>query len=240
MDSTLLAAIIGAIVFIAIAVAGWAVRRAREQRERAGVRLRLRVECAQNISALTEFWRQVDSSQYFQYQTGYSPEEIAFHKRRRLASVPLPAWSHLMWERQAEAARLDLNQEELEHAPRLHTDLDTFSEMRGKLQEALATDANSRLSRDFDDWMQEKARGRAPRTSMPSPPRTPPRPKRPPKPNVPRETARMPPSMPNMPSSRPTMPRTPTVSLWMKTPPNVLAPLARRERRGPPLGACRG
>src|SRR5262249_23537333 len=160
MDS-IFAAIIGAIVLIGLAIAGWAARRVREQRDKRGVRLRLRVECAENIKTLNEFWQQVDSSQFWVQGTGYSHEEIEFHKRRRLASVPLPAWSHLMWERQAEAARLDLSEEEFENALRLHTDLDMFSDMRAKLQEALATDTNSKLSRDFDDWMLQKARGRA-------------------------------------------------------------------------------
>lgn len=101
-------------------VLGWGLNwwqgQAQGRRVRRGVRQLLRLECAQNSKVLKEFWQKVVGARNFVPGAGYAPDELEFHKRQRLASVPLSAWGHLMWESQAGLLATALSETEIEHA----------------------------------------------------------------------------------------------------------------------------
>lgn len=160
MNDTLLGALIGVIGVLLGTGLGWGLNiwqgQAHDRQARRGVRLLLRLECAQNLDLLNEFWRQVESTEYQVAGVAYSPEEREFHKRQRLASVPLPAWGHLMWESQAGLMAAALSQGEIQAAYRLHTDLDTFAAMRSKIQEMLAEEDGRRIATSFNEWIRQR------------------------------------------------------------------------------------
>ncbi len=157
MNDTLLGAIIGVggvlLGVVLTSAVNWRQGRAREQQERRGVRLLLRLESAQNLQALSEFWDKVVSTTFWEIGVGYSPEEEEFHNRQRLATVPMPVWGHLMWESQAGLMAMALYPTEIERVYRLHTDLEMFSAMRAKLQEAFDTPEGKQLAAGYAEWM---------------------------------------------------------------------------------------
>lgn len=160
MNDTLLGALIGASATLlgvtGAAGIGWVQGRARELKQRRNVRTLLRLENAHNLKALAAFWDSVTLGAGREPGVGYGGDELEFEKRLRLANLTLPAWGHVMWESQVASLADALSRHELERAYSLHTDLDTFAEVRSRLQEAFNTNEGKKLAADFTNWIEHK------------------------------------------------------------------------------------
>ena len=151
MIDTLLYLIVSALIGALVAAGvGWIQGRARAHQERLGVRMLLRLESNRNLAALNEFWDKVTSAAYMMPGIGYAHEELEFHKRLRLANLPLGSWDKLMWESQAGLIAKALQPAEIERAYSFNADLAMFLVIRTKLQEAFDTEDGGQLRESFD------------------------------------------------------------------------------------------
>lgn len=151
--STLIGVAVG---FALNEIAGWARHARTVTEERRAARTLLRLECQQNLAVLKEFWDKVTTAAYLVQTVAYLNEELEFHKRLRLVSLPPPAWSHLMWASQAGSLAKALRQSELESVFWLYMSLDTFISERSKVDEFFTTDDGKMLAAEFEDWIDAK------------------------------------------------------------------------------------
>jgi len=135
MDSTLVAAyigagsaIIGVILGSAIAGVGNWYGRARRRKN---VRRVLSWEHAYNINILEEFWKKVNQEVQLPNQLD---DEKEFERNLRLSEEKLDAWGHLMWQNYASEVASVLSGDEFNQSYRLHSTLDMFSSRRKSLQ----------------------------------------------------------------------------------------------------------
>jgi hypothetical protein len=149
VNDTVLAAVVGALAATAF---NWLQGKARERRERLGVRMLLRQECGRNLATLEAFWERVTSKEYFIRGAGYPMHVEALHYRHRLATQMLPPWGRLMWESQAGLLASALTPAEIERTYSLYQDLDAFTALREQLQAEFDTRAGIRAAKDLDDW----------------------------------------------------------------------------------------
>jgi hypothetical protein len=137
-----------------------AEKQKREAETRRRVRLLLRLECRQNLTALSEFWGIVSRGGVYLPEKGWltsvgtSMSEGEYDKLRRLAVTPLPVWGRDMWESQASLVADALDKPgEIDRVYKLYSDLETFAEWREELQAEFATPEGQRLSERYSVWM---------------------------------------------------------------------------------------
>jgi len=128
MEAVLL--LIGTILGFALNELATRLRENRTERKEArAVRTLLSLEIDQNIALLKEWWGEVTEAD--------SPEEDPDHYRRvvanRLIELPLPSWSHKMWESQTLLLPVALKREEIMQVYDIHSGLDRLAAIRSAL-----------------------------------------------------------------------------------------------------------
>lgn len=134
LDSTLVAAYIGAGSAIIGVILGGVIAGAENWHERSSrrknVRRVLSWENTYNIDILEEFWKQVNREDQPQGQPDYIKE---FERNLRLAEENLDSWGHQMWQNYASEVASALSEDEFNRSYRLHSTLDVFSSRRKSL-----------------------------------------------------------------------------------------------------------
>jgi hypothetical protein len=135
---------------------GWLHQRQVRQR----VRLLLRLECNQNLTALFEFWGIVSRDGVYLPEKGWltsvGPQmsEGEYDRRQRLAVWPLRPWGRLMLESQADSLAVALNEDEIKRVYALYSDLEVFTARREELRAQFSTREGELLSDRYSNWMQ--------------------------------------------------------------------------------------
>ena len=139
MGETILLILVGAIIGGGLGIAGTMLgyrlneRNSRRRQEEAeeeqarAIRTLLSVEIEQNINWLRDFVarvKQVDGS---------SREPGHLDLARRLTQLPLPGWSHKMWESQLQWVKLALDDRQIGQVHLFHKQLDRITEVRAAL-----------------------------------------------------------------------------------------------------------
>lgn len=121
--------------------------RQRERRLKKGqiqaVRTILSLEVDQNLAVLRDFWNKVNQVDRVD-ESEQDPELAHLRLARRLIDLPMPHWSHKMWESQMSLLATALSEEEIKRVHDLHNRLDTIATIRSTLS-ALA-------SEEHEDW----------------------------------------------------------------------------------------
>lgn len=122
--------IIGTILGFALNEIATRLREGRtEKRQIRAVRTMLSLEIDQNFALLRDFWskvNQVDESEQ-------DPDLARLRLARRLIELPLPHWSHKIWESQMPLLATALREEEIRQVHELHNRLDTITAIRSTL-----------------------------------------------------------------------------------------------------------
>jgi len=106
-----------------------------EKRQARACRALLSLEIDQNLALLRDWWSEVtdiDSSLL------YDPDDHYLLPASRLIELPLPSWSHKMWESQSQFLAIALNHEEIRQLSEIHGGIDTIEAIHSALTGAYA------------------------------------------------------------------------------------------------------
>jgi len=110
----------------------WREDRTQKRQARA-CRTLLSLETDQNLALLREWWSEVtdiDSS------LPQDPHHHYLVLASRLIELPLPSWSHKMWESQSQFLAIALNHEEIRQLSEIHGGIDTIEAIHSALTAA--------------------------------------------------------------------------------------------------------
>ncbi|MGR3309264.1 MAG: hypothetical protein ACUZ77_00670 [Candidatus Brocadiales bacterium] len=102
-----------------------------EKKQAQAVRTLLSLEIDQNLALLRDFLGKVKHVDMSKEKPVPRPLIMA----QRLIELPLPCWSHKMWESQMPLLATALNEEEIRQVHLHHSKLDTITDIRTKLYE---------------------------------------------------------------------------------------------------------
>jgi hypothetical protein len=127
MDPTLTAAVIGLVGGFVIWLLNWLWTLYTECRARNRVRTMISIEVAENLNRLRHFWDTARGRA--QFPEGSIQAEIGVGDA--LATIPLPPWSHRMWESLTALIPSALREDEITNIHLVHTQLDNLTKLQG-------------------------------------------------------------------------------------------------------------
>lgn len=141
MGETVFLILVGAIIGGGLGIAGTVLgyrlnehnsRRREEETEEEqarAIRTLLSVEIEQNIAWLRDFVSRVKQPDGADSGKETTPLDVA----RRLTQMPMPGWSHKMWESQLQWVKLALDDKQISQVHLFHKQLDRIGEIRTSL-----------------------------------------------------------------------------------------------------------
>jgi len=128
--------VVGIILGFALSeLAAWWRQNRTEKKQARAVRTLLTIEIDQNLALLRDWWSEVtdiDSSLL------YDADDYYLIPASRLIELPLPSWSHKMWESQSQFLAIALNHEEIRQLSEIHGGIDTIEAIHSALTGAYA------------------------------------------------------------------------------------------------------
>ncbi len=127
MDSTLKAAWIGAVAGFVVWFFSWLWTLWSDRRARKRIRTMISIEIQDNLSSLREFCAAVEERVTFT-----NASHLANMQRGdTLSAIPLPEFSHRIWESLTPSIPLGLNENEIREVHRFHALLDELIRLKG-------------------------------------------------------------------------------------------------------------